>query len=95
MRCDAENKEVFRTFVKICLIYFYSSINWRYTACSTFVSDIFIRSDEDLCMLLLENNVDDCEILLGLKRQLTRKEATPKYTKKSNVNENSKGWSRK
>ena len=46
-------------------------------------------------MLLLENNVDDYGQLLDLKRQLTQKEASPKYTKDSNVNETSKGWSRK
>ena len=46
-------------------------------------------------MLLLENNVDDYGLLVDLDRQLARKETTPKYTKDSNVNENSKGWSRK
>ena len=46
-------------------------------------------------MLLLENDVDDYKQLVDLKRKLTRKEARTKYTKDSNVNESSKGWSRK
>jgi len=95
MRCDVENKEVFRTFVNICLIHFCSSINWRYTAYNTVVSDIFTESDEAFCMLLLENNVDDYGLLVNLDRQLTRKEARPKYSTISNESEVSKGWSRK
>ena len=95
MRCDVENKAVFSTFINICLVYFCSLMNWRYTTYNTVVSDIFTESDEALYMLLLENNVDDYKQLVDLKRKLTRKEARPKYTKDSNVNENSKGWSRK
>ena len=44
-------------------------------------------------MLLLENNVDDYKQLIELKRKLTQKETTPKYTKDPNVNEICKGWS--
>ena len=48
-----------------------------------------------LCMLFLENNVDDYKQLVDLKRKLTQKEARPKYTNDSNVNETSEGWLRK
>ena len=64
IRCDVENKVVFRTFVNICLIFFCSSINWRYTVYNTVVSDIFTESDEAFFMLLLENNVDDYGLIL-------------------------------
>ena len=46
-------------------------------------------------MMLLENNVDDYKKLVNLERKLTRKETKPKYTKDANVNQTSKGWSRK
>ena len=95
MRCDVENKAVFRKFVNIYFLHFSRLMNWRYTAYSTDVSDTFTESDEAFCMLLLENNVDDYKQLVDLKRHLTRKEARPKYTKGSNVNETSKGWLRK
>ena len=95
MWCDVENKAVFGTFVNICLVHFCSSINWRYTAYNTIVSDIFTESDEAFAMLLLENKVDDYKQLIELKRKLTRKEARQKYLKDPNVNENVKGWLRK
>ena len=95
MRCNVENKAVLSTFVIIYLANFCTSMNWCYTAYNTFVSDIFIESDEVLCMLLLENNIDDHKQLLDLKRKLTWKEVRPKYTKDSNVNNMSKRQLRK
>ena len=70
-------------------------MNWRYTVYNTVVSDIFIESDETLGIMLLENNVYDYKQLVYLKTKMTRKETRPKCTKDSNVNEKSKGWSRK
>ena len=57
--CDVISKIVFRTFVNICLVHFFSSMNWRYIAYNTVVSDIYTESDEALYILLLENNIDD------------------------------------
>ena len=45
-------------------------------------------------MMLLENNVDGYKQLVELKRNSSRKEATPKYTKDPNINDLFKGWSR-
>ena len=69
-------------------------MNWRYTAYNIVLSDIFTESDEALCMLMLENNVDDHKKMVDLKRKIIRKEARSKYTKDLNVNETSKGWLR-
>ena len=95
MRCDVENKAVFSKFVNIYLVHFCSSMKWCYTAYNTVVSDIFTESDEAVCILLLENDVDDYTQLVDLKRKLMRKEVRPKYTKDANINEKFKGWSRK
>ena len=73
MRYDVDNKAVFCTFVNICLIHFCSSMNWCYTAYNTVVSDIFTESDEVLCMLLLENNVDNYKQLVDFSSKLHRK----------------------
>ena len=77
------------------MIHFCSSINWRYKAYNTVLSDIFTESDGTFAMLLLENNSRDYKKLMEEKRKLTRKEAHPKYTKDVNENHKFKGWSRK
>ena len=69
-----ENKAVFGTFVNIFLVHFYSSMNWRYIAYNTVVSDIFIESDKAFAMTLLKNNVDDNKQLIEFKRKLIKKE---------------------
>ena len=93
MRKCVEHKEVFLTFVNICLVHFCSSMKWRYHAYNSVISDIFTESDEAFAMLLLENNAKDYKQMVVLKRKLTRKEAMPKYTKDLNMNEKFKGWS--
>ena len=59
IRCKMEMFDMFQTFVSYCLIHFTTSINWRYKACNTCISEIFTDSDEALCILLIENNADD------------------------------------
>ena len=59
LRTNEENIDLLHTFVSYCLIHFTTSINWRYKACSTVISDIFTESDEALCILLIENNAED------------------------------------
>jgi len=95
MRRCVEHKEVFLTFVTICLVHSCSSMKWRYHAYNSVISDIFTESDEAFAMLLLENNAKDYKQMVVLKRKLTRKEAMPKYTKDSNMTEKFKGWSKK
>ena len=94
MRRGAEHKEIFLTFVNICLVHFCSSMKWRYHAYNSVISDIFTESDEAFAMLLLENNAKDYKQMVVLDRKLTRKEAMPKYTKDPNMTEKFKGWSK-
>lgn len=42
LRSNIYHKDVFVTFMNLCLVYFCSSMNWQYKAYSTVVSDIFI-----------------------------------------------------
>ena len=53
---NAGKVELFHSFVNYCLIHFTTSMNWKYKASDSLVSDIFTESDESLCILLLENN---------------------------------------
>ena len=94
MRKCPEHKEVFFTFVNICLVHFCSSMKWRYAAYNTLLSDIFTESDEAFAMLLLENNATDYKQMVLLDKKLTRKEARPKYTKDPNMTKKFKGWSK-
>ena len=59
MQYNVSNEAVFGTFVNIFLVHFCSSMNLRYNAYNTVVSDIFAEYNEAFVMLLLENNVDD------------------------------------
>ena len=95
MRVSDVHKEVFATFVNLCMVHFCSSMNWRYKAYNSHISEIFSVSDEAFAMLLLENNYEDYKMVYNLSRKVTRKESKPKYTKDSNLNEKFKGWSRK
>ena len=95
MRRNVKNKAVFGTFVNIWLVHFCSSMNWRYSAYNTVVSDIITESDDDFAMLLLENNVDDYKQLIDFKTKFVRKEAWHKYTKDPNINEKFKECLRK
>jgi len=94
MRRDAEQKEVFLTFVNTCLVHFCSSMTWRYAAYNTVISEIFTASDEAFAMLLLENNANDYKKMVVLNKKLSRKEAKPKYTKDPNNTDKFKGWSK-
>ena len=95
LRCKMEMIDVFRTFVSYCLIHFTTSINWRYKACNTCISEIFTESDEALCILLIENNADDYAKMYHEQRKIGRKEARPKYTKVECMDKKFKGWDRK
>ena len=95
LRTSIVHKEVFATFINLCLVHFCLSMNWRYKAYNTVVSDIFTESSEAFAILLLENNSRDYKKLVEKKRKLTTKEAHPKYTKDVNENHKFRGWSRK
>ena len=82
-----EHKEVFATFINLCLVYFCLSMNWRFKAYNTVVSEIFTESDEAFAMLLFKIIVNDYVKMIEIQRKLSRKEAKPKYTKDPNVNE--------
>ena len=58
LRTNMDNLDLFQPFINYCLIYFTTSINWRYTASNTCISDFFTETDEVLCKLL-ENNAED------------------------------------
>ena len=59
LRTNMDNLDLFQSFVNYCLIHFTTSMNWRYKACNTCISEIFTETDEALCILLLENNAGD------------------------------------
>ena len=82
--------EIFRTFGSYCLIHFTTSMNWRYQACNSCISDIFTESDEAWCILLIENNADDYAKMYWEQRKIGRKEARPKYTKVECVEKSSR-----
>ena len=52
--------------------------------------DIFTESDEALCILLLENNVEDYAKIHDMKKICNIKHARPKYTKVDSINKNLK-----
>lgn len=56
MRVNLDQSKLFDTFVNYCLVNFTTSLNWRYKSYNTNLSDIFTKSNESLCMLILENN---------------------------------------
>ena len=95
IRCKMEMFDMFQTFVSYCLIHFTTSINWRYKACNTCISEIFTESDEALCILLIENNADDYAKMYREQRKISRKEARPKYTKVECIDKKFKGWDKK
>ena len=95
MRESEINKVIVGRFLILCLVYFWSLMNWRYKAYNSHISEIFSVSDEAFAMLLLENNYEDYKMVYNLSRKVTRKESKPKYTKDSNLNEKFKGWSQK
>ena len=95
MRSDDDKFDLFQTFVNYCLVHFTTSINWRYNASSTCISDIFTDSDEALCILLLENNAEDYKKIYEEQRKINRKEARPLYTKVHAVNNKFQGWDKK
>ena len=95
IRCKMDMFDMFQTFVSYCLIHFTTSINWRYKACNTCISEIFTESDEALCILLIENNADNYAKMFREQRKILRKEARPKYTKVECVDKKFKGWDRK
>ena len=64
-----------------CLIPFTTSINWRYSVCSVVISDIFTESDEALCILLIENNAEDYDIMHRKQKEVSRQETKSKYNK--------------
>ena len=73
----------------------YTSMNWRYKAYITLMSDIFTDSDEAWCMLLLGNNASDYVKVMNNKTKISRKFAQPKYTKMDNTSKKFKRWNRK
>ena len=81
LRTKEENIDVLHTFVSYCLIYFTTSINWRYKECSAVILDIFTESDKTLCILLIENNAGDYAKMHREQRKISRKESKPKHTK--------------
>ena len=95
LREDLGNLDLLQTFINYCLFHFCTSMNWRYKAYSTLISDIFIDSDEVLCMLLIENNASDYVKVMNNKTKISRKFAQPKYTKMDNTSKKFKGWNRK
>ena len=95
VRCKMEMFETFKTFVSCCLIHFTTSLNWRYNASNTCISDIFTESDEALCILLIENNAHDYSKMYHERRKIGRKEAKPRYTKVESVDKKFKGWDRR
>ena len=58
LKVDTCNIEVFNIF-NYYLIHFSISMNWRCKAYNALILDISTESDEALCILLLENNVED------------------------------------
>ena len=59
LRGETTNTDLFKTFVNYCLIHLTPSVQWRYHAYNTNISDIFTVSDEALCMLIIENHAND------------------------------------
>ena len=95
MRVNSDQSKLFDTFVNYCLVNFTTSLNWRYKSYNTNISDIFTKSDESLCMLILENNATDFLKVYTTGSIVTRKEYKTKYTKsKGNGNAKFKGWNR-
>ena len=85
MRVNSDHSDIFDTFVNYFLVKFTTSLNWRYKSYNTNISDIFSISDEDICILILENNAQDFLAILSTGSTLSRKESRTKYTKSKGV----------
>ena len=77
------------------MIYFTTSLYWRYNACNVVISEIFTASDETLCILLIENYAEDYAKMYHEQKKVSRKDARPKYTKVECSNKKFKGWDRR
>ena len=95
MRINSEYSGEFITCVNLCLVHFTTSQTWRYKFYNTYISNIFTATDEALEILLIENNVDDYQRIISMKRKLTRKESKLKYTKADKLNDKFRGWYKK
>lgn len=82
----------FKVFVDLCLVHFIDSMNWRYQAYSSPISEIFTSSDEAMAMLFFENYLDDYFVMHNSKEKVTRKTSTPKYTKTKDEKDRFHGW---
>ena len=78
-----------------CLIHFTTSIYWRYNACNIVIPEIFTESDEELCILLIENNVEDYAKMHRKQKKVSRKDTRSKCTIVECSNTKFKGWDRK
>ena len=58
LRDETTNAHLFTTVVNYCLIYLTTSVQLRYHAYNTTISDIVTVSDEALCVLIIENHAD-------------------------------------
>ena len=59
LRCETTNDNPFKTFMNYYLTHMTTSVQWRYHAYSTNITDIFTVSDEVLCVLTVENHAND------------------------------------
>ena len=83
LRTKSENIDLLQTFVSYCLIYFTTSLYWRYNACNVVISEIFTASDEALCILLIENNADDYAKMFQEQKKLVGRTRDPNILKLS------------
>ena len=81
IRKEKNDHSMFATFVNYCLIYVTTSVQWRYHACNTNISDILTVSDKALCILITENNSEDFIRVYDRGVKLSRKDSKPRYTK--------------
>ena len=93
---EKNNHSMFATFVNYCLIHLTTSVQWRYHACNTYISDMFTVSDKALCVLIIENNSEDFIHVYNRGVKPNRKDSKPRHTKVDGQNTKKvKGWNAK
>lgn len=83
---------LFKVFVDLCLVHFVDSVDWKWRAYSTTISEIFTPSDEAMAMLFFENYVRDYKKMSESGQKVVRKYSRPKYTKTLNQDIKFHGW---
>lgn len=89
---ESGNVKNFLVFLDVCMIHFVESALWKFKCYSNTISETFTESDEAMAMLIFENHLEDFKRMAETGEKVSRKFASPKYTKSTNESTKFHGW---